>query len=63
MIRGQDPKRYLTKFGSTVEGAYNQAAKTGKVAGIDLNFGFIFDVSSSNVYSVVKPNFVIIMNQ
>ncbi len=63
MIRGWDPNRYLIKFGSTVEGAYNQAAKTGKVAGIDLNFGFTYSVRTSNLYTVAKPNFVIIMNQ
>ncbi len=59
MINGSDPKHYLKGFGNDAEKTYNQDAKTGKVAGIDLNFGFTYDGS----YAVVQPNFVVIMNQ
>ncbi len=60
MIINSDPKYYLENFGSNVEKTYIEDAKTGKVAGIDLNFGFTYHRGH---YSVVQPNFVIIMNQ
>ncbi len=59
MINGKDAQQYLTNFGSTVEAAYNQAAKAGNVTGIDLNFGFTYDVSYSG-YIVKQPNYVIL---
>ncbi len=65
MIYGVDPMNYLAKFLFMVEGAYNQAAKAGNVTGIDMNFGFTYDVFSSqnfNYYNVVKPNYVILTN-
>ncbi len=69
MINGKDPHNYLGTFGPTIEAAYNQAAKAGNVTGIDLNFGFTYDVSSNNkkhsilsynYYTVEKPNYVIL---
>ncbi len=60
MLNGVNGFKYLWTFIGDAEGAYIQDAKTGKVAGIDLNFGFTF---SGGTYYVVKPNFVIIMNQ
>ncbi len=59
MITRSQQNHYLDNFGETVENTYNQDAKTGKVAGIVLNFGFKYDGS----YSVVKPTFNVIMNQ
>ncbi len=66
MINGMDPNFYLDDFGSIVESAYKQAAQTGNVAGIDLNFGFTYDLKpyyASTKYKIAKPNYVIIMNQ
>ncbi len=60
MITGYDHRTYLDNFGSYAEKTYNQDAKTGKVAGIDLNFGFTYHYGD---YYVAKPNFVVIMNQ
>ncbi len=59
MITGSDPKHYLQDFGANVEKAYTQATKTGKVAGIMMNFGFTFDGTN---YAVVKPNYDLMMN-
>ncbi len=62
MIHGKKPKR-LRYFGATVEAAYNQAAKAGNVTGIDMNFGFTFDVSANykhKSYTVIQPNYVIL---
>ena len=52
MINGTDPNHYLTNFGTAVENTYNQDAKTGKVAGIDLNFGFTYNGNDS--YTVIN---------
>ncbi len=60
MLNGTNSYKYLSNFVDQAEKAYNQAAATGKVAGIMLNFGFLY---SGGTYSVVQPNFVVIMNQ
>ncbi len=58
MIHGTNYYKYLSNFVDQAEEAYNQAAATGKVAGIMINFGFLY----KSVYTVEKPNFVVIMN-
>ncbi len=58
MINGINAYKYLSNFVDQAEEAYNKVAATGKVAGIMLNFGFLY----KSVYTVEKPNFALIMN-
>ena len=58
MVIGTNYHKYLVNFVYQAGKAYIQAAATGKVAGIMINFGFLY----KSVYTVEKPNFVVIMN-
>ncbi len=58
MLKGSNSDKYLANFSSRAEEVYYQAAATGKVAGIMLNFGFLY----ANGYTVEQPNFELIMN-
>ncbi len=63
MIHGKNPQYIQKPFWINAENAYNQVAKAGNVTGIDLNFGFTYDVSANNKhssYTVMKPNYVIL---
>ncbi len=59
MISGKNAASSWKGFGKHVVSTYNNAAATGNVAGIMLNFGFTYDGSK---YSVVKPNCDVIMS-
>ncbi len=62
MLHGRN-STCLTTFINSAEAGYNQAVKAGNVTGIDLNFGFTFDVSSNykrKEYTVKEPNYVIL---
>ncbi len=59
MIHGTNGDLYLGKFGDSAEAGYNQAAKAGNVAGIMLNFGFLY---GDDTYTVEKPNYALITN-
>ncbi len=61
MINGYYAQKYLGSFGTNVEKAYNQVAKTGKLAGIEMNFGFTY--AFGDRYTVKQPNYLILTNK
>ncbi len=58
MLNKTNGYHYLSPLLSIVEKAYDKATATGKVARIMLNFGFLY----GDGYTVVKPNYDLIMN-
>ncbi len=58
MLTGTNANKYLPNFETSAEETYNRAVATGRLAGIMLNFGFLY----ANGYTVEQPNFELIMN-
>ncbi len=58
MLTGKNNYKYFASFGKYVVNTYNNGVATGKVAGIMLNFGFLY----GNGYTVLQPNCALIMN-